>query len=186
MRARFVNEIKQDKEISGLGAINLGKASMFFGYSKMIELYPGIEEFEKPLVEFEPFLMSPGNFGDDHGYHILPDVEVKLTDMEMEEISRISGIPINELVYINPDEYSEELFLHELSHDALEELITYINGGENIYSGFVELDNDDEARWFDFNKTQAKFYFYWSKFANMGIISVGEEGHYAFIIYRKH
>ena len=51
MRAKLINEIRQGVEGSGLGAIGVGRTSMFKGYDAIKKLSPNFEERCYPIID---------------------------------------------------------------------------------------------------------------------------------------
>jgi len=65
MRAKFINEIRQYKETSGIGSIGLGKEKLFPGWSMVKRKYPKIlEEFSDILGFMHPVGLKIRAHGD--------------------------------------------------------------------------------------------------------------------------
>lgn len=59
MRAKFVNEIKQNKEISGLGSIGIGKASVLKGFTHINKTWPDFLKDAEPLKDVKYQYLAP-------------------------------------------------------------------------------------------------------------------------------
>jgi len=176
MKARLiVNEIKQGLG-SGMEGIGVGRSALSKGYKKMKEVFPGIEEFEIPLVEFEWFKASGTFFG---SFESEEDVTISLSRDEMEDVSSISGIPLKDLVYIDPAHYSQK-FAEDATIEGLLPLSQYLDRCDHVK---VELNTNDPRRMLE-NNSVVRFTFVWWESARFGYLVI-ENGTYIFLVYER-
>jgi len=108
MRARLVNEIKQDVHSLGLGPIGIGRSKIQAGYEKLKQIYPEIDNYVYPLSDFKEIKVNGLMIGGDS-----EDMSIGLSMNEKMQISSFTGFPIEDLYfvdyYINSKYDTEEL-----------------------------------------------------------------------------
>jgi hypothetical protein len=118
MRAKFVNEIRQDSNTSGLGAIGIGKEKLFPGWNMTKRKYPRI--FSK-YTDYSSF-MHPDEIG------------TRVHGNEIEKLFRLIGKDVNDAIW--------------LSRDELEDKVGDVQEFKNVWfrnTDYVNL-NDDEFK----------------------------------------
>jgi len=138
MKARFVNEIKQNVSGSGLEPIGIGKSSLFPGLMMAKNKYP---EIFKVFDEYNN-VISEDTYTDFKIRKYLKKINISPNDAVWAYVGWLIHSVVNE----NIDEFKNIWWngVEKISPDSTEDYVIFYNKDLKIGSAITHADDDDE------------------------------------------